>query len=415
MKGLFYSIMMALFIIPILALITFYFSTGVQNIDINIRANELQYFSESIEKDLLRFLEISGKRALIGADSEVMKNGVGLDDAQLRLTEMIETGKLYGEDAPLVSEKNLMGWEQNISDIANSLGFTVQFKETEINVTQNDSFNVLFRTRILINISDENANMGIFKNITINATISLEGIEDPLFPLKTYGRVFRVIRISNARKQTNSLVTGQNVSGLTDDLISGYAFVKSNLELEDGSYVGKILVTDTVAGKEPIASKFSGVVSETDIFIPDAIRGKAITGATNAMNLIKNETKIYLDATTKKVWDLSNLTSDVKMTSDVKNGYYYHNSNGGASFLDRLEGNVTLSPKYQYGLETFVNLTEISGAGIPAKTANSVIDHKYWTDVAGNQIRNGNYDNLFSWFRIDSSSANDYGISDLLK
>lgn len=412
MKGLFYSIMMALFIIPIVALIIFYSQTGVHNIDTNIRANELQYFSESMEKDLLRYLEINGKRALISAVSVIITNGVSLDNAQLRLNEIITNGTLYGKDDPLVNQKNLSWWEQNVSNIANNLGFNIQFKEVEMNITQNDSFNVLFRTRILVNISDENAKMGVLKNITVNATVSIEGIDDPLFPLKTYGRVFRSIKISNVNKNTNLLVNGTNVTGLLDDTISGYAFVKSatSLVFPCSANLSRILVTDSLTDQQAtlVSSCFAGFVSQGNYNIPNAIIGKSITGATNAMNLIKNETKIYLDATNKSVWNLSNITSDVRNN-------YYHDSSGGASFLDRLEGNVTLSPKYQYGLETFLNLTEISGAGIPVKSANSVIDYKYWTDIAGSMIKNGNYDDIFNWFKIDSSSASDYGILVLLK
>jgi hypothetical protein len=406
MKGLFYSVMMALFIVPILALIIFYSETGVQNVDINIRANELQYFSESVEKDLARFLEINGKRALISAVSEVIVNGIGLDNAQLRLAEMIENGTLYGNPAPLVDEKNLGNWKQNISDIASNLGFSIEFKDVEINIVQNDSFNVLFNTTIYINISDATAKMGVAKNITAPVYVSIEDIEDPIFPLKTYGRVFRFIKISKVNKKTIPSVTGQNSSGF----VSGYAFVKSDFQSGDVNS-SRILVTRNVNGKESIASGFAGVISEENVIIPPEILGKAITGATGATSLIKNETKIYLDATTKQVWDFSNLTSDIK---NVNTNYYhyYHNSSKGASFLDRLEGRINLSDKYKYGLETFVDLEEFPTELV--RSANSVLDYRYWNDTFGSSIRNGNYDNVFNWFKIDSESAYDYGINSLL-
>lgn len=406
MKGLFYSIMIAFIVVPILGLIFLYSQSGAQNIDTDIRANELRYFSESVKEDLIRFLQINGKRALISAVSEVITSGKGLDNAQLRLAEMIENGTLYGNPAPLVDEKNLITWEQNISNIASGLGFNIDFKSVQMNITQNDSFNVLFNTTVLINISDANAKMGILKNITILVPVSIENIEDPIFPLKTYGRVFRFIKASNYNKNTAPLVTGQNSSGF----VTGYAFVKLNFQVSDVN-ASRILVTNTVAGKEAIAAGFAGVVSEGDINIPSQLTGKAITGATGATNIIKNETKIYLDATTKQVWDLSNLTSDVR-------NYYYHNSTVGASFLDRLEGNMTLSSKYQYGLETFVNLEELPTELV--KSTNSIIDYEYWSNTAGSPIRNSNlmtiYDpTVFNWFKIDPDNAINYGIASLIQ
>ncbi|MEM5781791.1 MAG: hypothetical protein QXD43_01165 [Candidatus Aenigmatarchaeota archaeon] len=402
MKGIFYSVMIALFLISFLALIIFYSQTQTTNIDINIRANELEYFSKSIEKDLTRFLEIHGKRALISAVSKIVVNGTGLDDAQIRLNEMIQNGTLYGEPVPLVDTSNLQTWKLNISKIASAVGFNVEFKNIEINITQNDSFNVLFVAKVYVNISDGTINIGILKNITSYALVSIEGIEDPIYPLKTYGRVIRFIKMSNVSKTTNSIVSGENASGF----VSGYAFVKSDFQVSDINS-SQILVTNSVAGKETIAAGFAGVVSESDIIIPPQLIGKAVTGATNAMNLIKNGTKIYLDETTKKVWDLSNLTLD------IKNGYY-HSSDEGASFLDRLEGNLTLSPKYQYGLESFVYLPDLTNANIPINSQLSVLDYQYWRNIAGNSIRNGNYDSVYAWFKIDSQCANLYGISELI-
>jgi len=420
MRGLFYSVMMAFIIIPILGLIFFYSQSGTTNIDTDIRANELQYFSKSIESDLVRFLQINGKRALIAAVSNVITNGTGLDNAQLRLTEMIENGTLYGSanNAPLVNEKNLMTWEQNISDIASGLGFSIEFKNVEINITQSDSFNVLFNTTLCVNISDSTAQMGILKNITAPVNVSIENIEDPIFPLKTYGRVFRFIRISNSSKNTVPLVTGQNASGLPDNTITAYAFVKSAASLVVGdANSSRIVVTNdlTGTGKASIAAGFAGVVSENDIIIPTVLIGKSITGATGAMNLIKNETKIYLDKTTMQIWDLSNLTSDIKNVD--KNYYhYYHNSSAGASFLDRLEGRTNLSAKYKYGLETFVNPSDWP-SDVPFINTNSFLDYKYWNNTLGSPIRNGNYDPVFNGlnqFRIDFGSAYDYGISILI-
>ena len=49
MKGILYSIIAALLIIPIIGLIMFNSQLIEKNVDINVRANELQYFSISIE------------------------------------------------------------------------------------------------------------------------------------------------------------------------------------------------------------------------------------------------------------------------------------------------------------------------------------------------------------------------------
>ena len=117
MKGLLYSIMAALIIIPIFGIMFFHSQIGQKNIDISIRANELKYFVDSIETDLGRFIEITGKRAAISAVSNVTVGGIPLDDAQLRLGELIENGTLKGIPSPLVDTDNLNTWKEKVDII----------------------------------------------------------------------------------------------------------------------------------------------------------------------------------------------------------------------------------------------------------------------------------------------------------
>lgn len=332
MKGLLYSIMIALFVMPILALVIFYSQTTTPlNIDTSIRADELQYFSNSIEEDLARFIQINGKRAIIASVSMVITNGRGLDNASLRLAEVVENGTLYG-NLTFVDQKNLTIWEKNISSIGASLGFNISFSNALTIVTQNDSFDVLFNTTLYnVNISDANAEMGVLKNISVAAVVSVEGIEDPIYANKTYINISIPIR------------------------------------------------------KSPF-NKYSNINSPVD---------------------------------------LSNLTLD------IINGYY-HSSSKGASFLDRLEGNVSLSSKYNYtgcaaagcGLESFIFLPNLT-SGSESSTLSD-LDYQFWTSMQGYLLNESKsysppldtfvFDNvkIYSWFRINCSAATDYNISSLL-
>ncbi|MFH1229669.1 MAG: hypothetical protein V1678_04580 [Candidatus Aenigmatarchaeota archaeon] len=220
MKGIFYSIMIALFLIPLLGLIVFFSETQVpQNIDTNIRSNEMQYFSESIETDLERFLQINARRAVIASVSMVIKNGVGLDNSELRLAEVINNGTLYNTTNNTFSDqKNITEWENSIRVIAASSGFDINFTKpyASITVTQNDSFSLLFNATLYdVNISDDSSDMGIYKNISIMAVVSIEGMEDPLYSNKTYTNVFvPIIR--------SPFTTPLSISELALDISSSY-------------------------------------------------------------------------------------------------------------------------------------------------------------------------------------------------
>jgi hypothetical protein len=224
MKGLFYSIMIALLIIPILALIIFYSQNITpSNIATNIRANELQYFSESIEEDLPRFLQINGKRALVAAVNFTVTNGIGLKDAQTNLTDIIKHGTLNGTKI-FSDQKNLSEWIQGIRDIASRSSFDINLTVLTFDVTQNDSFSVLFNTTVLLNISDTATKMGISKNMSVAAAVSIEGMQDPLYQIKTSGTVFRTIKKSPFNKNTAPLAGVWNLSNLTSAIKDGYYY-----------------------------------------------------------------------------------------------------------------------------------------------------------------------------------------------
>ena len=313
MKGIFYSVMIAMFMIPIIALIVFYSQvTTSQNIAANIRANEMQYFSESIEEDLLRFLQINGKRAVVAAVNFTLTTGVGLEDARTNLTVIIENGTLNGTKI-FDDQKNLSEWIQNISVIASRSGFGINLTLLSFNVTQNDSFSVLFSTLLYLNISDTSASVGISKNMSAAAAVSIEGVVDPLYQIKTNGAIFKTIK------------------------------------------------------KSP--------------YIPF--------------------NKITLSSL-----EFTNLTNDILNNS-------YHDSTQGPSFLDRLEGKITLSPQYgPYGLESFVYLPDFIGAGLPVNTLLSDLDYQYWANVHGYYLKSSYQTGIYNWFRI--STDNSYIENDLL-
>ena len=396
MKGILYSVIAALLLIPIMGLILFHSNLLEKNVDVNIRANELKFFVESLDDDLSRFLEICSKRALISAVSNITVSGMPFEDASVGLSELMINGTIKGISAPLVDESNINLWEKNISDIATKQGFSMAFKGIEINVTQNDSFSIMVNVKILLNISDSSVKMGVLRNLTASKLIPIEGIEDPLIPLNTLGRVSRIIRFYDFSNFTGYIVEGTIASGG----VSGNATTST---LSPNSQ--KILVTDNMTQGISVLNMFGGVVSEST-YVPGGIAVPYVAGATGALSIIEEGKRVYLDYQTKKVWDLENLTSF------VSNGYYRVSENG-PSFLDRLEGNLALSEKYAHGMETIIDLEDLGRMNLEVDYSLSCVDYKYFTNIPGSSIRNGNYDSIFNWLKIDSENKAIYGVEEL--
>ena len=84
----------------------------------------------------------------------------------------------------------------------------------------------------------------------------------------------------------------------------------------------------------------------------------------------------------------------------------YIASSSGPSFLNRLQGNFGADAN---GIESLVNLQELSKRGIAAKSGKSVVDYTYFSSnpVDGCVVDTG----LPSWFRLDDGHLGTYGVS----
>ncbi|MFQ5405550.1 MAG: hypothetical protein ACE5DI_00120 [Candidatus Micrarchaeia archaeon] len=111
----------------------------------------------------------------------------------------------------------------------------------------------------------------------------------------------------------------------------------------------------------------------------------------------------------------SNATQGGTNLSAFVRGKYYRSSENSSSFLDRLEGRTRLSGKYgnTTGIETFVYGPELESYDLQVKNQSS-IDFQYFNESLpigqGCTINEMSCDE-FWWFKMDSSTANKYGVT----
>ncbi|MFH8086989.1 MAG: hypothetical protein QW609_04185 [Candidatus Aenigmatarchaeota archaeon] len=114
--------------------------------------------------------------------------------------------------------------------------------------------------------------------------------------------------------------------------------------------------------------------------------------------------------------DPSNYNLD-NLLNDSYEGYF-HVSEDGASFLDRLEGSLKASDFYKnmaqnpIGLESFVNIERIRFLGLTEFENRPVIDYLYFDSSWGVLVSciNGTP----SWLKLDDQNAIKYGVENLL-
>ncbi|MDI6798522.1 MAG: hypothetical protein QMD12_00785 [Candidatus Aenigmarchaeota archaeon] len=328
-KGIIYSITSILFIIAISVVIIIYNSLSRSlgsDVSDKVVSDMINQFKKNAEADLEKAITIVGKRAILSAVNYTTTSGNALDDSVARLKELMENGTLYGDVSTFMLNNTIYNWTRRIQDIASATGFELSLNISPVEVRPYDSFNLIFKTNLTINISEKTGYVRIDRFVEKSVIVSIENFEDPLTALKT-----------------------------------------------NGLYIKKIVRCP-----------------------------------------YENNHTFQVDST----WNLQNLEDD------IQNGYY-HPSVQGASFLDRLEGSLTTTAKYQnlapgktIGLEHFVNLQTLYDLGIPINTNKTVVDHLYWDSNTYTSYRVNGL--TIDWFRIDNETdgylthAQIYGVEQLL-
>ncbi len=399
-KGILFSSMALLAIIPIILILHHYPILVREKRSLEVEEmifDQLNFFEKNVEEDLDRILFISARRALIAVTNNVIINGTPIDDAPSIIKELVRNGAFQGETEPLMEENNIEYWYEEIREMGELIGFNLTLYDMglEVNLSNNSMVNFEIFTRI--NATDLLNVHAISRDSSHELNVSIEGLEDPTYPLNTYGLVKRIIYICDfdprARREANGTLSSGSVKGITVVANASEADL-----IPDKS--SKILVTHN-ASEVSNVNQFLGVVAETnDTF---GITIPYLVGAVGAMTSVTPGEERYLDSATKSLWDLTGIE---RMLTEK----CYFPSRDGPDFFQRLEGNLFSSP---YGIESFVDLVELSSNDVTLKPNQSVVDHEYFSEesIYGYRVRGVDE----SWFRLSVESARRYGVEELLE
>ncbi len=408
-KGIFYSVaaMMLFALVVILGTSQSSFMAQVQeSATTKLVGDQLVRFEATTERDFLKALDVSSRRALVTAVNRILVNGSAgaLDNSTKRLEEMVINGTLNGTVQSLMTDNTIPDWIANMGAEGSRAGYAFSAQIVSFSIVPTDSFNILFNATLRLSVTDRTGKVSVNRTVNRGLNVSVAGFSDPTMTMNTYGLVYRAVTKSPYVAYTYELVNGTRASGN----FKGVSVVANS---SNSSYIGsvadkgsKVLVTDNAANVSS-SGLWGGIISEQDanLTVP------YIVIAPGARNLVPDNRTVYIDSQTKAAWDLNNLDDT------IANGYYMASVEG-PSFLDKLEGRLqnTHGP---FGLETFIDAAELSDFGITFKSGQSVVDHLYFQNLthSGSTVRGVDY----SWFRVDSETdgpvthSAKYGVSGL--
>jgi len=375
MKGMMFSLVTMVLAGTILSVIIFYsisISRHREIIGTEVRVREMYSLYKSILRDWDKEVKmIAFPRAISSAISYVITNGIGLDEADKRLEELVINGSLFGKKEVLLEGTTIPEWIEKIKLLSMERGFIVEISLLSYGIKPFDSWNLLFEANLSINITEKDGIASLNRIVEKSNLISIIGFEDPIYPLNTLGRATNIITKSPYSANFTSLLASGaygNYSFYGPTLITSRDYVES---INENKSI--ILVIDDVSGvKSLIEQKFGGVICECEenFSIP------FVSGVNNATKILPNNTKLLINE--RKVWYIENLKDHLRNS-------FYITSNKGGSFLDRLEGKLEVQEKYRsksenvIGLESLVNKVYLKSLDLPISGEKSNVDHLYFS------------------------------------
>jgi len=199
-KGYFYTIISLGFILFFLSIIFFYqqsYGKKIESTHRKIAAEKLYYSIENLKSDYKNVLSASGVRATTILIGRILNSSENFSDykmvpcnnllyningSQAAIAEMVLCGTLYGEKIPEMENNTLLNWTEKVMKLYEDIE-KIEIKN--LTFVLYDAWNITTISVFGLKMKDK-SNISFFDgNVTVISSISVEGLEDPLYYLKT--------------------------------------------------------------------------------------------------------------------------------------------------------------------------------------------------------------------------------------
>jgi len=182
------------------------------------RVDTMNSFVFAVEEDMERRVFISGFRAIFLFEDYITQTGLPITNLDSSFEEIFYNGTLYGEQKILMQEARFDDIEDLLREKANKIGANLSMSNPEINITQEDPWNVKVSLETDFLLEDEGELVSWNKTLIAIALIPIENFGDPLYYINTNSLVFGNI----SKTPFTDFVEGGDVSNLLAHLEGNY-------------------------------------------------------------------------------------------------------------------------------------------------------------------------------------------------
>lgn len=172
---------------------------------IETRIETVNLFIKDVEKDLNKGSYIAGFRSILSFNEFITSNGSFLTNTNERFKEAFLNGTINKKPLSLMKDSTFTDWVNRISAEADKIDIILNFTINGIKLNQSDPWSVDVWINASLNIRDKRDTSSWVRNRYLITKISIIGFEDPLYIVKSQGKVTNPLRKANI---TNFVVNG---------------------------------------------------------------------------------------------------------------------------------------------------------------------------------------------------------------
>lgn len=167
---------------------------------IETRVSTIGNFIKDVEVDINRGLYISSFRSLLAIQDYIIENDSFISDVNSVFEEALINETIFNQSNSLIENASFSYWVMKIQGEASKIDIILDMEATNITINQTDPWSVNVEMDIIINVTDRKKTASWMKSKHIMTSIDIEGFEDPIYSLNTFGKVTNRIEQAN---QTN--------------------------------------------------------------------------------------------------------------------------------------------------------------------------------------------------------------------
>lgn len=214
-KGIFFTLTALLLISLFLIGYSAYY---IKDTSSKKRIETLNSFLFSTEQDLSRQLYISSFRMIFIMEDKITKTGQYVTDLNSTISEGFFNGTMFGEQQELLVYATFPEIESTLQERAAKINANVTLDNANLQFIQEDPWHVKAVLNVHLVLTDLNNIVKWDRTEAVNASISVQDFEDPIYIVNTQGILTNQI----IKTPYTNFVVNNSVSNLLNHSLSSY-------------------------------------------------------------------------------------------------------------------------------------------------------------------------------------------------